>query len=209
MTVYHGLQNKAIPSAEQLVAPRIKRKRLGPGPGSGRRALFEESGRGSGQDRRWNALFGPCLSLGGTGARYKKKRVRQAGMRTGTTGGIEDKMSASVTNELGKISYEGNTVDLLARQAASECYGLTGLANQGGATSGITNFFTGKSAGRGVEVTEDGSNKIRIKLYVTAKYGVSLPTVAENVIEKVKYTIENETGLTVETIDVVVQSIEV
>lgn len=117
-------------------------------------------------------------------------------------------MSATVSNEYGKITYEGNTLSLLSGQAAAECYGLAGIANQG-VGAGITNFFRGANAGKGVQVQENGTNEIDIKLYVTAKYGVSLPAVAENVIDKVKYTIENETGLTVGSVDIVVQSIEV
>lgn len=120
-------------------------------------------------------------------------------------------MNASVKNAMGTITYEGNTVSVLAEQAAIECYGLAGLSSQGGVASGISNLFRSQKngTGRGVEVTEDGSSNISIKLYVTAKYGVSLPSVAENVIEKVKYTIENETGLKVDNIDIVVQGIEV
>lgn len=117
-------------------------------------------------------------------------------------------MSATVSNGYGKITYEDNALSLLSGRAAAECYGLTGIANQGVGT-GLTNFFRGANASKGVEVKEDGSNVISIKLYVTARYGVSLPAVAENVIEKVKYTIENETGLTVDSVDIVVQSIEV
>lgn len=119
-------------------------------------------------------------------------------------------MNASVKNAMGTITYEGNTVHVLAEQAAIECYGLAGLSEQGSG-SGIANFFFGQknAAGKGVEVIQDGSDAIKVKLYVTAKYGVSLPSVAENVIEKVKYTIENETGLKVDSVEIVVQSIEV
>lgn len=117
-------------------------------------------------------------------------------------------MSATVSNGNGRITYEGNTLGVLAGQAAAECYGLAGIANQG-VGAGLTNFFRGANAAKGVQVHEDGSNVISVKLYVTAKYGVSLPAVAENVIDKVKYTLENETGLTVENVEIVVQSIDV
>lgn len=117
-------------------------------------------------------------------------------------------MSATVSNGNGKITYEGNTLSLLAGRAAAECYGLAGIANQS-AGGNRTSIFRGANAGKGVQVAEDGTNTISVKLYVTAKYGVSLPAVAENVIDKVKYALENETGLTVENVEIVVQSIEV
>ncbi len=62
---------------------------------------------------------------------------------------------------------------------------------------------------KGVEIRSDGSENLTVKLYVTMKYGVSLSAVAENIIDKVKYTVEKETGLNVASVDILVQSIQV
>ena len=56
-------------------------------------------------------------------------------------------------------------------------------------------------------VTED--NKIEIELYVIMQYGINISTVANNIIERVKYSVENTTSIKVSKIDVNVQGIRV
>ena len=59
----------------------------------------------------------------------------------------------------------------------------------------IANLFKGDNLQKGVH----GSRRTDLKilsssLYITVKYGVSLSAVAENIIDKVKYTIEKRNG---------------
>ena len=70
-------------------------------------------------------------------------------------------------------------------------------------------MFTGDNLKKGVHVKTDGSENIVIELYITVKYGVSLAAVAENIIDKVKYTVEKETGLNVQSVDIIVQGIQI
>lgn len=116
-------------------------------------------------------------------------------------------MSATVTNEYGQVTYDDSVIAFIAGQSAAECYGLVGLA-QRNIGEGFSNIFKGSNASKGVEVETDGSDVVSVKLYVTVKYGVSLAAVAENVIDKVKYNIENDTGLKVKSVDIVVQGIQ-
>lgn len=116
-------------------------------------------------------------------------------------------MSTVVTNKDGNITYADSVLNVIAAQAAAECYGLTGLANKSAAA--FTNFFKGNNENKGVVVDSSDPDGITIMLYVTAKYGVSLPAVAENVIDKVKYTVEKDTGAKVKSVDIMVQSVQV
>ena len=52
-------------------------------------------------------------------------------------------------------------------------------------------------------------NKIEIELYVIMQYGINISTVANNIIERVKYSVENTTSIKVSKIDVNVQGIRV
>ncbi|EPZ60179.1 asp23 family protein [[Clostridium] sordellii ATCC 9714] len=54
---------------------------------------------------------------------------------------------------------------------------------------------------------EDGT--IAIELYVIMQYGTNISTVANNIIDKVKYTLEKMTAIKVSKIDVNVQGIRV
>lgn len=46
-------------------------------------------------------------------------------------------------------------------------------------------------------------------LFVILEYGINISVVAENIIEKVKFNVENLTGLEVEKVNVFVQDIRV
>ena len=61
---------------------------------------------------------------------------------------------------------------------------------------------------RGVEVSigEDGVN---ITLYIIVQYGVKISEVAHNVMERVRYTLDNLVGLRINKIDIVVQGVRV
>jgi uncharacterized alkaline shock family protein YloU len=117
-------------------------------------------------------------------------------------------MSAILKNNYGKIMYEDDYIATIAGISATECYGLVGMSDKHiGET--ITNFFSGGSLKRGVKIKTDGSDNIIVELYINVKYGVSLSAVAENIIDKVKYSIEKDTGLNVASVDIIVQGIEV
>ena len=61
---------------------------------------------------------------------------------------------------------------------------------------------------KGVKIVTKGSNVI-INLHVILEYGVRISVVAENIIEKVKFNVENLTGLTVDEVNIYVQGIRV
>ncbi|MDL2237732.1 Asp23/Gls24 family envelope stress response protein [Christensenellaceae bacterium OttesenSCG-928-K19] len=117
-------------------------------------------------------------------------------------------MSAVLKNEYGTITYDEGYLATVAGLSATESYGLVGMNNKHIGES-IVGLFTSDSLKKGVDIKADGSENIVVKLYVTMKYGVSLSAVAENIIDKVKYTIEKETGLNVDSVDILVQSIQV
>jgi len=117
-------------------------------------------------------------------------------------------MGATLKNDFGTVSYTDNTIALIAGVSATESYGLVGMS-QKSVTDMLAGLFRSDNLKKGVDVITDHSENVVIKLYITVKYGVSLAAVAENIIEKVKYSVEKETGLNVESVDIVVQGIQV
>ena len=51
-------------------------------------------------------------------------------------------------------------------------------------------------------------NNIFIDLHIVIQYGIKISTVCENIIENVKYNVENLTGLTVKKVNVNVHGIK-
>ena len=53
------------------------------------------------------------------------------------------------------------------------------------------------------------NNKLKIELHVIVAYGVSIRAVAHNVLENVRYKIEEFTGLEIEAINVIVEGVRI
>lgn len=115
-------------------------------------------------------------------------------------------MSAKVTNQYGTIEIDKQVIAQVAYRAAMESYGLVGLAYK---QKGIVELLKGDNVTKGVNVEELEDNTIAIELYVIIQYGTNISTVANNIIDRVKYTVENMTAIKVSKIDINVQGIRV
>lgn len=88
-----------------------------------------------------------------------------------------------------------------------ECYGIVGMASKR-ATDGLVELLGRENLSRGVKVhTHD--DQITIDLYVIVEYGISIAAVARNIIETVKYNVENFTGMNVNRVNVMVEGVRV
>ena len=117
-------------------------------------------------------------------------------------------MAAEVVNALGKITISDDLVASIAGYAAVENYGIVGM-NAKKAGDSLIELFGGDNVRRGVKVTVVAPDTVAIDLYVTLEYGVSLPAVAHNTRSNVKYRVEEMTGLTVQSVNIHVESIRV
>lgn len=117
-------------------------------------------------------------------------------------------MAAEVVNALGKITFSDDLVASIAGYAAVENYGIVGM-NAKKAGDSLIELFGGDNVRRGVKVTVVAPDTVAIDLYVTLEYGVSLPAVAQNTRSNVKYRVEEMTGLTVQSVNIHVESIRV
>ena len=117
-------------------------------------------------------------------------------------------MAAEMVNALGKITISDDMVASIAGYAAVENYGIVGM-NAKKAGDSLIELFGGDNVRRGVKVTVVAPDTVAIDLYVTLEYGVSLPAVAQNTRSNVKYRVEEMTGLTVQSVNIHVESIRV
>ena len=110
----------------------------------------------------------------------------------------------------GHLNKEGGTVaidlDVISRYAglpAIECFGIVGMKD------GLTRLLKRESLTKGVEVTINDDNQINIRFHVIIAYGVSIATVADNLMNNVKYKVEQFTGMEVGRIDIFVEGVRV
>ena len=116
-------------------------------------------------------------------------------------------MPGIIENEFGKITIAEDIVATLVGYAAGENYGIVGM-NSKKASDTILQLVGTTNHKRGVKVTvvEDGT-VMDIDLYITVVYGVSLPAVAKNAMENVRYRVEDLTGLKVRNVNVHIEGI--
>jgi uncharacterized alkaline shock family protein YloU len=110
------------------------------------------------------------------------------------------------TTTLGGIHISPNAVATIAHRATLESYGVVGLAPKNLA-DGIVKTIT-REPSRGVTVNYNGDD-IDIELHVIVEYGTRINSVAESVVNTVRYHVEKALGLKVNSISVHVAGLRV
>lgn len=116
-------------------------------------------------------------------------------------------MGREMTNELGQINISDEVIGIIGGVAAMECYGLVGMANRS-IQDGISELLRREQLNRGVDVHVEPDGVV-LDLYIIVEYGTNITEVAYNVMDKVKYTVENQVGVTVSRVNVHVQGVRV
>ena len=117
-------------------------------------------------------------------------------------------MNGILNNELGKVSISSEVVAQYAGSTAVECFGIVGMAAVS-MKHGLVKLLKGDSLTRGIKVEIDNDNKIELDFHVIVSYGVSISTVADNLIENVKYKVSEFTGLEIKKINIYVEGVRV
>lgn len=107
----------------------------------------------------------------------------------------------------GKVKIQPEVIAQFAGQEAKECFGIVGMGALS-KSAGIVKLLRSDklSKGVGVDITD---GKIRIDFHIIVAYGVSIPTVAENLREMVTYKIESFTGMKISEINIYVEGVRV
>lgn len=109
-------------------------------------------------------------------------------------------------NTMGKVSMTGEYFAGLVSAAAQSCYGVADMATSG-ATDTLKTLVLGSDfPDKGVRVIDDGG-KLVIELHIKVTYGLNITAIVRSITHKVKYVVEDATGLTVKRINVAVDDI--
>lgn len=116
-------------------------------------------------------------------------------------------MKGRVTTDLGQISIDLDVIAKCAGLAAIECFGIVGMAVVN-MKDGLTKLLKRESLAKGVDVTI-ADNVLHIDFHIVVAYGVSIATVADNLMSNVRYKVEEFTGIKVGTVNVFVEGVRV
>ena len=94
---------------------------------------------------------------------------------------------------------------IMAGVAASDVRGVAGMS--GGFAGGIAEVFGRRTLPKGVKVVTK-NDTTTVDLYVIVKYGYRIPDLAYEIQETVKSTIENLSGIEVDSVNIHIQGID-
>lgn len=111
-------------------------------------------------------------------------------------------------NHLGIIEITEGYFAKLIGNAASSCFGVAGMANSN-AKQGIRSLFDRKKnyIDQGVLVRRDG-NGLSVDLHIIVTYGLNISAIVQSIVNKVRYTVEEATGLDVKRVNVYVDGMK-
>ena len=116
-------------------------------------------------------------------------------------------MKCRISNQLGEIIIDTDVIATFAGTIAVECFGIVGMASIN-MKDGLVKLLRKDSLTNGISVNVE-DNRISIDFHVIVAYGVSISAVCDNLIENVKYKVEEFTGVSVEKINVFVEGVRV
>lgn len=112
------------------------------------------------------------------------------------------------SKENGYIHYSNEVLAKIVGLSTMECYGVVGMVSKN-ATEGFWELMRVENLSKGVKLTLTEDEKLNIELFVMVEYGTKISVIANNIVQKVRYNVENFTGLKVSSITVNVQAVRV
>ena len=114
---------------------------------------------------------------------------------------------ASIDIHGGNVVVANDVIAQYAGSVAVECFGIVGMAGKS-VKDGFVRLLKVDNLTRGVNVTVN-NYKLILDFHVIVAYGVSILAVADNLIDSVKYKVEEFTGLEIEKINIFVEGVRV
>ena len=121
--------------------------------------------------------------------------------------GKEYTMKGRINSELGEVVINPDVIATYAGSVAVECFGIVGMAAVN-MKDGLVRLLKKDSLKHGINVSIN-DNKISVDFHVIVAYGVSIATVAQNLIDSEKYQLEEFTGMKVERVRVLIEGVRV
>ncbi len=117
-------------------------------------------------------------------------------------------MKGQMETRLGTVTIDGEVIATYAGSVAVECFGIVGMAAVN-MKDGLVRLLKRDYLTHGINVTVTDENKIIIDFHVIVSYGVGIRTVSDNLIDTVKYKVEEFTGMEIEKINIYVEGVRV
>lgn len=105
----------------------------------------------------------------------------------------------------GAVTLSNEYFSELIGDAVSTCYGVSALKPRG--IKKWVSKLTGRdSTANSIKVTGD-INAVKIDVHIAVIYGMNIQAIAKSIVNKVKYVVQDATGITVEKVTVKIDGI--
>lgn len=114
----------------------------------------------------------------------------------------------NMENYLGTVTISQQYFSTLIGHTVTGCFGVVGM-NVSGAKQSALSLLRGKKdfIDKGV-IVRYNHGKLFIDLHITVMYGVNISAIVSSIVNKVRYTVQEETGLIVEKVNVYVDAMK-
>lgn len=116
-----------------------------------------------------------------------------------------------VKNHVGEITISQDYLMALISSTVTNCFGVVHMnvsSPKQTLMAALPFLRKGDTDDRGVSVRV-GKDKLVVELHITVMYGVNVGAVVKSIMNKVRYTVEESTGISVERVNVYVESLRV
>lgn len=114
----------------------------------------------------------------------------------------------TLQNHVGRVTISPEYFTELIGNTVKKCFGVISMNVTGIRETFLAAMPGKKNVPRGVKV-RFVKDKLMIDLHISLMYGVNMNAVVRSIINKVGYTVEQSTGISVEKVNVYVDSIRV
>ncbi len=112
-----------------------------------------------------------------------------------------------IDNHLGSIEISQEYFAYLIGNAVSSCYGVAGMVKSGTRQGLRSIFFKRSFADEGIHVRSE-NDRLIVDLHICVIYGMNIAEISKSIINKVRYTVEEATGLSVKKVNVYIDGMK-
>ncbi len=113
----------------------------------------------------------------------------------------------SYETRLGTVEISEEYISKLIGTAVTSCYGVVGMVPSGKRQRIFSVFSKKEYADKGI-IVKGSADNISVELHIIVTYGMNINAIAKSIVNKVRFVVEEATGITVDKITVKVDGIK-
>ncbi len=118
-------------------------------------------------------------------------------------------MTVKINTKDGQIELSDDVIATVVGGATTQIFGVVGMASKSAVKDNLQALLRRENYAKGVVVRSTVDEGISVDVYTVMSYGVKISEVSKNIQERVKFNLENQLGITADTVNVYVQNIKV